>query len=124
MRYAKLEQGKLKYYTGPQNGHEPPPQGYLPVELTPKPNDYPRYASRFIEQGGKIVRVWERYPDYKKIRELEQELDSDRYKIDKIVEYTHAGLPCPYTEDEILQYHAQREAIRERIRILKACEDE
>jgi len=122
MRYAKLTENGIEFYKGkPSQAQE---QGYLPVELTPKPDDYPRYASKFVEQDGKIVQVWERYPNHDEIRRLEALLDSDRYKLDKIIEYAHAGLPCPYTEEELAEYHARREAIREKIRVLKACEDE
>lgn len=42
------------------------------------------------------------------------------WKIIKQLEYTAAGLPAPYSEKEMQEYHEQRIAVREEINMLEA----
>lgn len=117
MKYAKTIDGKAEFLKNSKLD-----EGYLPVKETECPKDGV-YIAKYTKSGKKILQSWEKCPDYEAIAQLERELDFDRYKLDKIHEYSLLGLPCPYTAQELEQYHEKREAIRERIRILKGEAD-
>lgn len=95
-------------------------KGYKEVVLNEKPNDnYPRYSYRFEDHGDKIIQVWYRYPDKKKLIALEKKLATKDYLFNKL----KLG---EVTEDDQkwIDYIAWRKEILDEYHIIESCPDE
>lgn len=125
MRYAKLDEtGRIKFAPSSMTEEERAQGGYLPYEEREKPetpeNIIPHnYKPVYVEENGKIIRDWEAYPNFSEIERLKRKLAESDYKVIKCYEYSLAGLPEPYSIENI---HTERQQIRDEINRLEACE--
>ena len=120
--YAKLENGRMFYADHTMTATDAEQQGFLEVIRTEKPNDgYPRYEYSFEEQEGKLVQLWNRFPDWEAARAAQAELEATDYKVIKCYEYSLAGRELPYDAEAL---HTARQTIRDEVNRLKRCEDE
>lgn len=123
-RYAKLnESGRIQFAVFDKK-IDAKNAGYLPYEETEKPttpeNVIPHnYTRTYKEKDGKIVLVWEAYPNYEAIEKLKKKLAGTDYKVIKCNEASLVGKELPYDMNEV---HEERQKIRDEINRLEACE--
>lgn len=73
----------------------------------------PEFSDKFLTHNPKVKEIM---ADSRTLKAYENKLSETDYKVIKCYEYSLIGLELPYNMEEV---HAEREAIREKIRELE-----
>ena len=123
-KYAKLDETGRVQFAVFSSAAEAAEQGYLPYEEEDKPTTPEgvipyNYSPQYVEQDNKIIRQWQAYPNYEEIEKLKEKLTESDYKVIKCYEVSLVGGTLPYDSAAL---HEERQAIRDEINRLEACE--